>query len=415
MARLVLATFGSLGDLHPVLALAFELRSRGHTVTVATSECYRGKIGALGLAFAPLRPDVSVSDEDLIRRIMHRARGPEVLLREIMLPAVRDMLADLAAACTGADLLVANELVYAAPLLAEQSGLRWVSFALAPMSYFSAHDPCAVPGAIESAWVTHLPVFAARLGVRAAQLFTYSWWSPVRRLRRALGLRPDGNPLFAGKHSPLLDLALFSPVLQSPQPDWPAFTRQCGFCFYDETTPHCLLPAIEDFLAAGAPPIVFTLGSAAVYSAHDFFVESARAAQLLNRRALLVLGKNSPPPDLPPTILACDYLPYAAIFPRAAAVVHQGGVGTTAQALRAGRPMLVVPFAFDQPDNAARITRLGVGQTLRRSRFTAARAARSLEVVLAPSVAARAREVAAAVARDRGVSHAVDLIVSKLS
>ena len=137
MSRLVIATFGSLGDLHPVLALAHELRRRGHTVVLATSELYREKISALGYTFAPLRPEISILDAALVRRVMDGPRGSEYLLRELMLPAVRAMHADLARACAGTDLLITNELVYAAPLLVEQTGLPWVSYALAPLSYFS--------------------------------------------------------------------------------------------------------------------------------------------------------------------------------------------------------------------------------------------------------------------------------------
>jgi len=396
MARLVLATFGSLGDLHPVLALAHELRRRQHTVVIATSECYREKISAPGFLFAPLRPEISTVDAALVRRIMDGTRGSEYLLRELMLPAVRAMHADLALATTGADLLVTNELVYAAPLLTEQTGLRWVSYSLAPMSYFSVHDPCLPPMTGGGEWIHACPPFVVRAMNRCAAWLTYAWWRPVRDFRRELRLPAGGNPLFSGKHSPLLDLALFSPVLQSPQPDWSPQTQQTGFCFYDENeTPASLTslpPAVKKFLTGGEPPVVFTLGSAAVYAANDFFRESAGAAQLLGRRALLLLGKNPPPPDLPSTILAWDYLPYAHIFPHAAAIVHQGGVGTTAQALRAGRPMLIVPFAHDQFDNAARIARLGSGRTLRRRSYTAVTARRALASLLADH---RATELAA--------------------
>jgi rhamnosyltransferase subunit B len=416
MARIVLATFGSLGDLHPVLALAHELRQRGHAATIATSELYREKIFTLGFGFAALRPEISILNEALVRRIMDGPRGTEVLLRELVLPEVHAMHTDLAHATAGADLLVTSELVYAAPLLAEQTGLRWASYALAPLSYFSIHDPCVPPVALGGEWLHTLPPFAVRQLNRLAALLTHAWWRPVREFRRELGLPPGGNPLFAGKHSPRLDLALFSSVLQPPQADWPASTVQCGFCFYDEAAAHATLPpVVEKFLAAGESPIVFTLGSAAVFAAENFYLESVRAAQQLGRRALLLLGNNPLPPGLPPTILAWDYLPFAQIFPRAAAIVHQGGVGTTAQALRAGRPMLVMPFGFDQPDNAARVTRLGVGRTLPRSRYTADRAARELAALLAaPGVSVAASILAARIRTEHGPATACDALEAQL-
>jgi UDP:flavonoid glycosyltransferase YjiC (YdhE family) len=249
-----------------------------------------------------------------------------------------------------------------------------------------------------------------------ARWASYSWWAPLRELRRELGLPPADSPLFAGKYSPQLNLALFAPLLQPPQPDWPAHTLQPGFCFFDEEeTGSAAAPplpsAVASFLAAGPPPIVFTLGSAAVQLAGDFYRHSARAAHQLGRRALLLLGPNPPPPDLPPSVLAWDYLPYSRIFPHAAAVVHQGGIGTTGQALRAGRPMLVVPFAHDQFDNAARVVRLGAARTLARHRYGAASAASALAALLdSPQPAEIAAALGARLRPETGVAAACDAL-----
>ncbi len=416
MARIVLATFGSLGDLHPVLALALELRRRGHRVEIATSAFYQEKIAAAGLGFHALRPALSVPDERMVRRVMDGRRGSAYLLRDLMFPSVRDMHADLSRIVTGADCLVASELVYAAPLLAAQTGLPWVSYSLAPISLFSVFDPSLLPGPPGTHLVQSLGPGANHLLRLAAKAGTHSWWQPVRALRRELGLPPGGHPLFEGKYSPRLDLALFSPVLQPPQADWPAQTVQCGFPFHDEVAPEdALPPAVTEFLARGAPPVVFTLGSSAVHMADDFYVRSVQAAQQLGRRALLLVGKNLPPPDLPDSILAWDYLPYAQIFLHAAAIVHQGGVGTTAQALRAGKPMLIMPYAHDQPDNAARVTRLGVARTIARSRYHPAQVAHELAELLAtPDYARRAAEAGQRVRDERGVTVACDAIERQL-
>ena len=160
-------------------------------------------------------------------------------------------------------------------------------------------------------------------------------------------------------------LALFSPLLARPQPDWPPNTQVTGFVFYE--TSHELPPDIEAFLDAGDPPVVFTLGTSAVGAAGDFYDESARAAETLGCRAILLTGtdsRNLPPRKLPSSIMTAGYVPHGAVFPRAAATVHHGGIGTTAQALRAGRPMLVVPHAHDQFDNAFRVQKLGVARTV---------------------------------------------------
>jgi UDP:flavonoid glycosyltransferase YjiC (YdhE family) len=199
-------------------------------------------------------------------------------------------------------------------------------------------------------------------------------------------------------------------VFGAPQPDWPPRTVQTGFLFYDRHDGQDELPAeVEDFLAAGEPPLVFTLGSAAVLTPGDFFGASTAAAQQLGRRAVLVGAE--PQEDLPPSILAVPYAAYSRIFPRAAAIIHQGGIGTTGQALAAGRPMLVVPFSHDQPDNAARLVRLGVARTLRRDRYTAQRAAGALRSLLAdPSTAKRAATAGEQVRQEDGLAAACGAI-----
>lgn len=421
MARIVIATYGSLGDLHPAIAVALELRQRGHDVIVASSENYREKIGTLGLTFHALRPDLLAEGGHVIAEIMDGPSGTRRLMQERMFPAVRAMHEDLAAILPGVDLLVASELVFAAPLLAATTGVRWVPYFLAPVTLFSSVDPPVLPMPPGLHWLPRVGPRAFRFVKWAARRVSHSWWRPLRELRRDCGLPPGGHPFFEGKFSPGLNLALFSPVLQPPQPDWPAGLQQTGFCFYDEAAGNsaaaAALPAeVEAFLQAGPPPIVFTLGSAAVYVAGQFYAESARAAQQLGRRALLLLGGNSPPPALPPSVLAWDYLPYRAIFPRAAAVVHQGGVGTTAQALRAGRPMVVVPFAHDQFDNAARVTRLGVGRTLPRGRYRAASIASVLAGLLADVEAIpKASRIAAQIAGESGTATACDALERELA
>ena len=416
MSRILIAVFGSLGDLHPSIALARGLIARGHNAAIATSEPYRAKITQLGIPFHGIRPDLSLTDQALVRRVMDGQRGSEYLMRELVYPAVRDMHADLAPLTAAADFVIASELACAIPILAQQRTFPWAYFSLSPMTLLSVYDPPELPGPPILHAMQALGPTANRLVHGLARMVSYSWWQPVRQLRRELGLPKGESPIYGGKFSPRLNLALFSEVLQSPQSDWPAHTVQTGFLFHDESEPSPALPDdVQRFLDAGPPPIVFTLGSAAVSLAENYYVHAAHAAKMLGCRALLLLGKNPPPPNLPPTILAWDYLPFAQIFPHAAATVHQGGVGTTAQALRSGRPMLVVPFAHDQFDNAARVTRLGVGRRLAREKFTDDSAARELGALLsAPRVFERSALVAEKIRDERGVDAACEAIEQAL-
>ncbi len=270
------------------------------------------------------------------------------------------------------DLLVSGEIVYAAPLVAEKTGVRWTSCMLSPMSFFSAFDPPVLaPFPKFSLFLHRLGRPANRLIIRLIKFCTRAWSEPVRQLRAQLKLPPGQDPIHEGKFSPQLVLAMFSSMLAQPQPDWPLNTIATGFPFYDGTKEgNSFAPELERFLSEGAPPIVFTLGSAAVFDPGSFYQESIQAACLLKRRAILLIGPNPPPPLLPKNVVAFDYVPFSKIFARAEIIVHQGGIGTTAQALRSGRPMLVMPYAFDQPDNAARLERLGVGRTIRRKDYS---------------------------------------------
>ena len=290
--RILLATIGSLGDLHPCLALALGLRERGHEPKIASTELYRAKIEALGLEFHPLRPDTGAQSPETMHILMDMRRGPEFLLRQLILPALPETYSDLLAAAAGVDLLVAGEIVFAAPLVAEKTGLPWVSEILSPFSFYSAYDPPVSPYA---PWLDALSGSTRRLNrmlLGLGRVATASWWRPVKELRRQLGLSAGRNPLFDDKFSPLLNLALFSREIAPPQPDWPANTVQPGYVYYDQGEGRAgLPPELQTFLQAGKAPIVFTLGSSAVHDPRGFFDESAKAANILNQRAVLLTGQ----------------------------------------------------------------------------------------------------------------------------
>jgi UDP:flavonoid glycosyltransferase YjiC (YdhE family) len=175
---------------------------------------------------------------------------------------------------------------------------------------------------------------------------------------------------------------------------------------------------LDDFLAGGDPPLVFTLGSSAVGAAGRFYAESVAAAERLGVRAVLLTGGFAENEQAAPSPrrLHVATAPHQSLFPRAAAVVHHGGVGTTGQALRAGRPTLVVPHAHDQADNAARVVRLGVAQSIPASAYQADGVVKALDRLLRDaSFAVRAREVGELVRAEGGGESAADAIEAALS
>jgi UDP:flavonoid glycosyltransferase YjiC (YdhE family) len=271
-----------------MIALGLELQRRGHDPVVATAPFYRGKITGTGLRFHAIRPDLSPDDKDLLRAAMHERRGPEHIVRRVMLPAIRETFADLREAVRGAALLVGADLVYAAPLVAEVARIPWVAVTLAPLTFLSAHDPPVLPQAPWLAGLARVSPAAYGRVVTFGRWATRGWGEPVYRLRRELGLARGPEPLFGAREEAAALLGMFSPLVGEAQPDWPGNARVTGFAFYDR---HEEMPgALQAFLDAGDPPVVFTLGSAAVFDPGTYYRESAAAARRLGRRAVLLVG-----------------------------------------------------------------------------------------------------------------------------
>jgi rhamnosyltransferase subunit B len=422
-AKIVLTTFGSLGDLHPYLALARGLQDRGHSVVLATLEVHRARVEEAGLLFHAIGPDLgeSLNEPAVMAQIMDRKKGFEFLMREIVMPHLERAYQEISTVAADAQILITHPITYAAHLFAEKHSrnIRWVSVALAPCSLWSAYDPPVMPPA---PWLAHLRPLGPRFFRPVMALLKKGvepWVKPWHELRLELQLPETArNPIFEGQFSPSLTLCMFSPRFGSPQPDWPPNAQTTGFAFYRGTHASELTSDLAAFLAEGEPPLVFTLGSSAVMDAGDFYTESTKAARLLGKRALLLVGRdprNRPKDGLPSGVMACEYAPYASIFPQASVIVHQGGVGTTAEAMRAGKPMLVMPYGFDQFDNAARVSALGIGRTIERRAYRAETAARALEFLLhQPSPRVLATQVGVAISSEDGVGNACRAVESQL-
>ena len=416
--RVMLTTFGSLGDLHPYIAIALKLKERGHEPVVATMDLFRAKVEEAGLTFRSIRAlRGERPDQELMKRVMDQRTGGEFIVRNLLMPALRDAYEDTAAAAEDADILVAHPMSLATQLVAEVRGIPWVSTQLAPMGFFSPFDPPVLASAPLLSKLRFLGPTLHRPLFRLLKWTIRSWSEPYRRMRSELGLPPAPEPLIGGMHSPRLVLALFSKLLGAEQPDWPPHTVVTGFPFYDQDGDTGLDPALSRFLEDGPPPIVFTLGTSAVMDAGQFYQDSAVAARRLGRRAVLLVGQepSNRPTSLPEGIVAFDYSPFSELFLRAAAIVHQGGVGTTGQAMRSGRPMLVMPYAHDQPDNAERVRRLGIARTVPRNLYDADRAVHELNTLLSdPGYSERATWVGERVQQEDGVVAACDALESLL-
>jgi UDP:flavonoid glycosyltransferase YjiC (YdhE family) len=415
MARIALATFGSLGDLHPFLAVAEALRARGHDPVVITHGGHRPRIERAGIRFAPLRPDLTDFGDlaEVMRKAMDGMRGSDYVIRTMTVPWIRRTTEDVLAAAEGADALVSSSLVLGAGAVAERLGIPWFPAALQPGVLLSPWDP---PRMSVFGW----PIVRATrpASVRVLLALTRLSLAPVMgqlgRLRSDWGLPPDRSfPLFDPPRNAARFLALYSEHFAPIPRDRRAHTTATGFPFHDEGGDDDLSPELRAFLAAGEPPVTFTLGSSAVWSAGDFHHLAAEAASTLGVRAVLMVGEDlgQVPEDLPASVIAVPYAPHRALFTRSRAIVHQGGIGTTAQALRSGRPSLVVPFSHDQPDNGARLSALGAGLVVPRARLRADTMRRSLARLLGePSFAAAAAQVGERIRGEDGAGTAATIV-----
>jgi UDP:flavonoid glycosyltransferase YjiC (YdhE family) len=334
----------------------------------------------------------------------------------MVMPSLRLAYDDLLEASQGTDLLVSHPLTFALQLVAERRHLPWVATVLAPLSFMSSFDP---PVIVPVPWLRKLRRFGPKPYALLFGLFkriASNWEAPLRQFRKDLGLPPLKKPaLFEGQFSSRLNLALFDPQLARPQPDWPEHTVVCGSPVFEGTTQDdSQVTDLNRFLAAGEAPIVFGLGSSAVWVAGSFWEHAMAAARELGRRAILITGPTSPK-LLSEGIKAFGYLPYSKVFPAASVVVHQGGTGTLAQALRAGRPQLILPLAFDQPDNAHRATALGLARAIPFRKAKSQRLVTELKQLLWNSdYAAKAHAVAQELTKVNGAKSAAAQLIACL-
>ena len=418
---------GTLGDLHPFIAIASRLRASGHDAVIATSPDFRANVAAEGIPFHPIGP----SRDDILRDL-------RMDIGEVGRRIIKDMMFILEGACfpylqltydellpvmDGASLLLVSSLMFAARLAAEKRGIAQMTVALQPMVFMSAYDP---PSLSQAPWLASLLSMMGPIATRAvygaAKKLVTRRAQPLYSFRRALGL-PDtnDNPLFEGQFSRLGTLATYSSLLSPVRPDYPPNTTITGFAFYDGAPQRrsALASELQEFVASGAPPLIFTLGSLAVEFAGDFYRVSSAVARQLRTRAVLLVGAREIDSyrDLRSAdMFVCDYAPYSELFPHARAVIHHGGIGTLGQALRAGKPQLVVPFHSDQFDNAARVVRLGVARSVRLKQYVPSRVAAELSLLLGgTSYASRAAALGRQVSNDDGAGAAVRVVNDYLS
>ncbi|HEY5792422.1 MAG TPA: glycosyltransferase, partial [Chthoniobacterales bacterium] len=387
--RILLAPLGSEGDVNPFLWLAAGLKARGHAVTLLLSPYYGWLADARGLAWQP----VGIA-EDFLKfaqtpLIWHPRRGTKLVIQGT-LAQTESFRAAFEKTGGDFDLLITSTLGFAISFLAEARGIPRLHVHLQPVCLRSVHDPPLFLHGME--WLKTSPLwlkraFAGFIDWKLNRLMRRA----VNEFRRGLGLRPihqvHAEVLMAGERL----AGLFPGWFAQPQPDWPGNFRQFGFPL-PPVAPAPLAPELEAFLAAGPPPVLWSHGSA------NFHVEEFQAAALAASRELgercLLVSLEPPAGPLPEFAFHVPHARFEHLFPRCRAVVNHGGIGTISKAMAAGCPQLAVSMAHDQPDNAARLRKLGIGAEVPRPKLTPQRAAAALRHLLhSPEVEARCAEI----------------------
>jgi UDP:flavonoid glycosyltransferase YjiC (YdhE family) len=419
--KVLLVTVGSLGDLHPFIAIGRALQASGAAVTLAVPLDHVAKVEAAGLTAKAILPSFSdiclrlgMSEADVAARVL---ADPDFVLDQVLLPSLADGATALDVVAEGMDVMVGSIFAFSAGIVSEKRALPLVDLVLQPMTMFSVWDPPRAPRFEPMRHAPNGPLGRAwnRLLYRLMRQLLHRRHGPkIDLVRQAHGLGPSRDaPLIDRPTTRVQTLCCYSPALGLPYPDAPPNTHVVGFPWFDSEggTEEPLDPELSAFLREGEPPIVFSLGSFAWAAAGDFYKQAAAAARHLGRRAVLLTGTGAFSRE--GDCASIGYAQHSKLFEHCAAIVHHGGIGTTGQALRAGRPQLVVPCFGDQYDNAARVQALGSGLSHSAALFAKGNAPAVLKAILEDAgMRERAEQLGRQVSREDGAAAAARLILS---
>lgn len=418
--KVLLPTLGSAGDIHPFLAIGRAALARGHEVEVITNPVFADMVAQAGLNFYPVGTAEHYADVLKSRKLWHPIDGFGVFWRRMARYAIEPVyqrIKEQAAQSPSKNncVVLATPLMFGARLAHEKLNIPLVTAYTAATMLRSCENPLTMAQWRVPGWVPKTLRSAAWQALDKYKLDPMVV-QDLPPLRQQLGLPALHQSIFGQwVHSPQAGVTLF-PAWFAPAPsDWPQQVRQAGFPLYDGDAAQGLDADLSRFLDAGAPPIVFTPGSAMGHG-HDFFRAAVRSCLALGQRGvLLTTDARQIPADLPPTVHFCAYAPFRLLLPRAAALVHHGGIGNSAQALRAALPQLLTPMSFDQFDNAMRLELLGVAASVRRHDPQYADMATLLRDLLeSRQVASACKAAAAKVASDGALDTICDVLESAL-
>lgn len=352
----ILASLGTDGDVLPFVGIGAELRARGHRVTLVAAENYSTLAESHQLEFRQLvagdKMRELIGSADFwhpIKTARYTARwgasliGPQY---ELLKSIAKDPQA----------VLIANPAILAAAIASEELHRPLAHVVLQPWLIKSATAPPIMPMFSLPDWT---PPIAHRALFRLVDFAADRLVGPtLNRVRASAGLKPIRR-ILTNWFSPTLVLGMFPDWFGPPQPDWPKQTRLTGFPMFDGAMERRLPPQVIEFVSRKKSTVIFTFGSGMML-ARELCEAAARVCAALDVQGLLI-NRHYTAENLPPSMLQSPFLPFREVFPHCAAVVHHGGVGTTAEAFASATPQLILPLGFDQLDNGVRVQKLGAG------------------------------------------------------
>jgi len=424
MARIVMTTVGSLGDLHPMFPVADALRKRGHDVQFVVSRELDGPVVADGFPIFPTRlPNQPLAGLPVLDS---PAAAKEQIRREYG-PYLQKSIETLAEACRGADAIVTSPHQVAAAVVGEHQRLPWLTLTVFPGMIPSSYT---VP---QPHWLPALPTPAGRLINRATwKVFAYALGYLAAETIDAevekYGMSRSRKLFAPGGLSPHLCLVMSSPLYSPRLPDWPQEVKVAGYAEWDRARGWQEPKELREFLDSGPAPVVITVSSA--HNAARLLSLAKQALEASGRRGIIltgrasreVLGDGVDHVILDSGIAAYRYVPLSYLLPHASQVIHHAGIGTGQSTILRGLPAVAVPFNFDQWYNASRLRALGVARVVPGSQrvrhgeleykhVTKERLMAEMdELDRNPHYRARARELGALIAKENGAANACDEI-----
>lgn len=417
--KVLLPTLGSAGDVHPFLAIGRSMQERGHEVEILTNPVFAEMVEQAGLQFYPVGTREHYADALKSPKLWHPIDGFGVFWRRMACHAIEPVYKHIAQhtphEANSRCVVLATPLMIGARLANEKLKVPLVTAYTAATMLRSCENPLTM-----AHW--RIPNWVPRTARAAAWRALDKWKlnpmvaEDLLMFRKQLGLPAINQSVFGQwVHSPQAGVTLFPPWFAPAPSDWPRQVEQAGFPIYDDNATQGLDAELSRFVDAGDAPVVFTPGSAMGHG-HAFFRAAVRTCMELGRRGvLLTTDVRQIPCDLPPTVHYCAYAPFRLLLPRASALVHHGGIGNSAQALRAALPQLLTPMGFDQFDNAMRLERLGVAATVARSDTDFASMTPLLRGLLnSASVELACQQAAETVRKDQALNTICDVLEAAL-